>query len=214
MLHGVTSIHLDQRSYYALPRRRSFEIGLGGSRFSCQRLETGTDMTCFASGAPLAGVALLVAAPAAAQQLSPKEIGSVRPEAIRFDAFAAFPPGAELAKVVGDPSRPGPYVVRVKVAGGVKLLPHIHPEDRVYTVISGVFYIGFGTVFDEAKLQAFAPGSIVILPGNTPHFHWAASGDYITQVTGFGPLGIDYVDAKNDPRLKGDRAAASDNSAP
>ena len=170
-------------------------------------------MTCFTSGAPIAGMALLAAAPAAAQQLSPKQVGSVRSEVIRFDPFAAFPAGAELAKVVGDPTQPGPYVVRVKVAGGVKLLPHIHPEDRVYTVISGVFYIGFGTVFDEAKLQAFAPGSIVILPGNTPHFHWAASGEYITQLSGSGPLGINYVDAKNDPRTNG-HVPAIDNLAP
>ena len=116
--------------------------------------------------------------------------------------------------MVGDPTQPGSYVVRVKVAGGVKLLPHLHPEDRVYTVISGAFYIGFGTVFDEAKLQAFAPGSVIILPGNPPHFHWAVSGEYITQVTGSGPLGIDYVDAKNDPRVNGDRAAPSENTVP
>ncbi|WP_156404748.1 hypothetical protein [Sphingomonas sp. Root241] len=58
--------------------------------------------------------------------------GSIHPEAIRFEPFAAFPAGAELAKVVADPTRPDPYVVRVKVAGGIKLLPHTHPEDRVY----------------------------------------------------------------------------------
>lgn len=97
-------------------------------------------MACFTSGAPIAGMALLVATSAAAQQLSPKQVGSVRPEVIRFEPFAAFPTGAELAKVVGDPTRPGPYVVRVKVASGVMLLPHIHPEDRVYTVIWGVLY--------------------------------------------------------------------------
>jgi len=123
------------------------------------------------AGATIAGGALFVAAPAAAQQLSPKQVGSIHSEAIRFEPFEAFPPGAELAKVVADPTKPGPYVVRVKVASGVKLLPHIHPEDRVYTVISGVFYIGFGSVFDPTKLQAYGPGSVVILPGNTPHFH-------------------------------------------
>jgi quercetin dioxygenase-like cupin family protein len=80
------------------------------------------------------------------------------------------------------------------------MLPHTHPEDRIYTVISGVFYIGFGREFDPKKLQAYGPGSIVILPGNTPHFHWAASGEYITQVSGSGPLGIEYVDPGNDPR--------------
>jgi quercetin dioxygenase-like cupin family protein len=150
----------------------------------------------------MAGAALLAATPAAAQRLSPKAIGSVRPEAIRFEPFAAFPAGAELAKVVGDPAAPGPYVVRVRVAGGVRLLPHTHPEDRVYTVISGVFYIGFGRVFDASKLEAYGPGSVVILPGNTPHFHWARSGEYITQVTGQGPLGITYVDRENDPRAR------------
>ena len=156
-----------------------------------------------ASGAPIAGVALLAAAPAAIQQLSAKRIGSVHAEAIRFEPFAAFPAGAELARVVGDPTKPGPYVVRVKVSDGVRLLPHTHPEDRVYTVISGVFYIGFGSVFDEAKLEAYGPGSVVVLPGNTPHFHRAISGEYVTQVSGAGPLGIVYVDSEDDPRLSG-----------
>jgi len=157
------------------------------------------------AAAPIAALAHLVAAPAAAQQLSSTRIGSVHSEAIGFEPFAAFPDGASLAKVVGDPTKPGPYVVRVKVSGGVKLQPHTHPEDRVYTVISGVFYIGFGSVFDAAELNAYGPGSIVILPHDTPHFHWAVSGEYITQVSGAGPLGIDYIDAKNDPRLARDR---------
>ena len=132
--------------------------------------------------------------------LSPKRVGSVRNEAIMFDPFAAFPAGAELAKVVGDPGGPGPYIVRVRVADGVVLHPHVHPEDRVYTVISGIFYIGFGSVFDAAKLRAYGPGSIIVLPGGTPHFHRALSGEYVTQVSGVGPLGIDYVDAESDPR--------------
>ena len=63
-------------------------------------------------------------------------------------------------------------------------MPHRHPEDRVYTVLSGVFYIGLGDRFEANRLEAHAPGSVIVLPGNTPHFHWARSGDYITQVTG------------------------------
>lgn len=165
-------------------------------------------------GATVAGAALMAAAPAAAQQLSPKHVGSVHPEAIRFEPFAAFPAGAEIARVVADPARPGPYVVRVRVAGGVKLLPHTHPEDRVYMVISGVFYIGFGSEFDASKLEAYGPGSVVILPGNTPHFHWAISGEYVTQVSGTGPLGINYVDAEDDPRDGGIRASGSQSSSP
>ena len=101
---------------------------------------------------------------------------------------------------MGDPAKPGPYVVRVKLPGGIKLMPHAHPEDRIYTVISGVFYIGLGETFDEKKLMAFPPGTVVVLPGNQPHFHWAKSGEYVTQVSAIGPLGMHYVDAKNDPR--------------
>jgi quercetin dioxygenase-like cupin family protein len=124
------------------------------------------------------------------------------PEEVEWKPFAAFPPSVRLAVVVGEPLQEGPYTIRVKVPRGVKLMPHKHPEDRVYTVISGVFYIGLGDEFDPGKLQAYPPGAVVVLPGNTSHFHWAKSGDYITQVTAIGPLGLEYVDAKDDPRTR------------
>ena len=125
---------------------------------------------------------------------------SVLPEAIDWKPFPAFPPPARLAVVVGQPAEPGPYVIRVKVPAGVKIMPHRHPEDRVYTVISGVFYIGRGERFDDAELQAYPPGSVVVLPGGTPHFHWAKSGEYVTQVTAIGPLGLEYLNQADDPR--------------
>ncbi len=128
------------------------------------------------------------------------EFRSVLPEAIDWKPFPAFPPSVRLAVVVGEPSMPGPYVIRVKVPCGVKLMPHRHPEDRVYTVMSGVFYIGRGDQFDEEKLEAYPPGSVIVLPGNTSHFHWAKSSEYITQVTAIGPLGLEYVSANDDPR--------------
>lgn len=125
---------------------------------------------------------------------------AITSEDIDWKPFAAFPPSARLAVVVGRPSEKGPYTIRVKAPGGVKLMPHRHPEDRVYTVISGVFYIGLGDEFDADKLEAHAPGTVIVLPSNTSHFHWAKSGEYITQITGIGPLGIDYVNSKDDPR--------------
>jgi quercetin dioxygenase-like cupin family protein len=125
------------------------------------------------------------------------------PEDTEWTPFAAFPPEARLAVLVGHPSQQGPYTVRVKVPHGVKLMPHRHPEDRIYTVISGVFYIGLGDHFDVEKLEAYPPGTVIILPGNTDHFHWAKSGAYITQVTAIGPLGLEYVNSKDDPRNLG-----------
>jgi quercetin dioxygenase-like cupin family protein len=128
---------------------------------------------------------------------------SILPEQIDWKPFPAFPPTARLAVVVGEPTKPGPYVIRVKVPSGVKLMPHRHPEDRIYTVISGVFYIGLGDRFDPDKLKAYPPGSVIVLPGDTPHFHWAMSGEYVSQVTAIGPLGLEYLDPRDDPRNKG-----------
>jgi len=125
---------------------------------------------------------------------------SVLPEDVDWEPFAPVPPSARLAVLVGHPTEPGPYVIRVKVPSGVKLMPHRHEEDRVYTVISGVFYIGRGDRFDEEKLEAYPPGSIVVLPGDTPHFHWAKSGEYVTQVTAIGPISLTYLDPEDDPR--------------
>ena len=124
----------------------------------------------------------------------------VLPEDIVWQPFDAFPPTVRLAIIVGHPAEPGPYVIRVKVPSGVRLMPHWHPEDRIYTVMSGVFYIGLGESFDEASLKAYPPGSVIVLPGNTFHFHCAQSGEYVTQVTAIGPLGLEYLDARDDPR--------------
>jgi quercetin dioxygenase-like cupin family protein len=142
---------------------------------------------------------------AAHQGLPFSTFGEILSENVPWQAFEAFPPEAQLAVLIGELGKPGPYVVRVKVPGGVKLMPHTHPEDRVYTVISGVFYIGLGTSFDANKLKAYAPGSVVVLPAHTAHFHWAKSGEYVTQVSGVGPLGIDYIAPGDDPRNQKDQ---------
>jgi hypothetical protein len=103
---------------------------------------------------------------------------SILSEAVDWKPFPAFPPSVRLAVLVGDPSQPAPFVIRVKVPGGVKLMPHVHPEDRAYTVMSGVFYVGRGETFDPDKLEAYPPGAVIVLPG------------------------IEYVNADDDPRTK------------
>ena len=125
---------------------------------------------------------------------------SILPEEIDWKPFPTFPPSARLAVLVGEPTQAGPYLIRVKVPSGVKLMPHRHPEDRIYTVMSGVFYIGLGNQFEATRSKAYPSGSVIVLPGNTWHFHWAKSGEYVTQVTAIGPLGLEYVNAKDDPR--------------
>jgi len=145
---------------------------------------------------------------AAEDRVRPHRLGdggfrSVLPDDIDWKPFAAFPPSVRLAVIVGQPAQNAPYTIRVRVPHGVKLMPHRHPEDRVYTVMSGVFYIGLGERFDPDKLEAYPPGSVVVLPGNTFHFHWAKSSEYITQITAIGPLGLEYLNPEDDPRNSG-----------
>ena len=96
--------------------------------------------------------------------------------------------------------RSRPLCDRVKAPADVKLMSHRHPEDRIYTVMSGVFYIGLGDRLDGDKVKAYPPGSVIMLPGATPHFNWAKSGEYVTKVTAIGPLGLEYMDPNDDPR--------------
>jgi hypothetical protein len=136
----------------------------------------------------------------AAHQPGQDVFTSVLSEDINWMPFAAFPPSVHLAVILGQPSEAGPYTIRARVPHGVKLMPHRHPEDRVCTVISGVFYIGLGEQFNPEELEAYPPGSVIVLPGNTSHFHWAKSSEYITQVTAIWPLGLEYISANDDPR--------------
>jgi hypothetical protein len=55
----------------------------------------------------------------------------------------------------------------------------------------------------SCNVESYPPGSVIsviALPGGTAHFHWARSGEYVTQVTAIGPLGLEYVNPSDDPR--------------
>ena len=125
---------------------------------------------------------------------------AIRSEDLEWRQFAAYPPAASLAVLVGDPQQAGPYLIRVRVPAGTRMMPHKHPEDRIYTVMSGVCYIGLGEQFDESRLTGYAVGTVMVLPGDQPHFHWAKAGAYIAQVTANGPLGMTYIHPGDDPR--------------
>ena len=49
------------------------------------------------------------------------------------------------------------------------MLPHKHPEDRIYTVISGVFYIGLGEEFDVLAVVDLDEGDDCVRPQSRGH---------------------------------------------
>ena len=96
-------------------------------------------------------------------------------------------PGLQGAWVLGADQTPGAYLLRVKLAPGIKIPPHTHPDERNSTVLSGTIYVGFGEVFDEAKVVAIPAGGVYVAPANVPHYVWAKDGEAMYQESGVGP---------------------------
>ena len=110
---------------------------------------------------------------------------------------AATGAGPATAVLYGDPTKPGPYVLRAKFAAGSKSMPHSHPDEwRTGVVLSGIYYFGIGEQWDETKLRAYPAGTFFSEPKGTPHFVWAKDGEVIVQFTGMGPSGTTSIPQK------------------
>lgn len=113
----------------------------------------------------------------------------------------SLPPGAEFAVLEGDPSKPGPFVFRVKVPDGYRIPPHIHPKPERVTVLAGIFHLGMGEKFDATKGEALPAGTYGTWPAGMKHYVWV-EGETIVQFHGEGPWVIEYVNPGDDPRNK------------
>jgi hypothetical protein len=102
-------------------------------------------------------------------------------------------PGMQQLNLVGNPSSPGPYTLRLKFPQGFKIAPHTHPDSREVTVLSGVFATGYGETFDAAKLKVLPAGSFYTEPADVPHYIQIEE-DTILQVSGTGPSGRKFVE--------------------
>jgi quercetin dioxygenase-like cupin family protein len=113
----------------------------------------------------------------------------------------SLPPGAQIVVLVGDPSKAGPYILRLKFPAGYTIPAHTHPNDENVTVIAGAFHVGMGPKLDQTKGQMLKAGGLAHLPKGMQHFAWV-SEDTIVQLHGVGPAGVNYVNPTEDPRNK------------
>jgi len=93
----------------------------------------------------------------------------------------------ESAVLFGDPSKPGPYVVRLKWLPGNMSRPHFHPNDRFFVVLSGTWWMGTGEKFDPDSTVPVPAGSYVIHYANKIHYDGAKNEEAVIQVWGMGP---------------------------
>jgi ketosteroid isomerase-like protein len=130
---------------------------------------------------------------------SPQHVVVTSRELTWGDAPPGLPAGAKVGVISGDPSQPGPYVLRAQLPAGYKIAPHWHPAAEHLTILSGTLSVGMGDKFDAAAMQDVASGGFVRLPAEMRHYV-VAKGATTIQVHGTGPFAINYVDPADDPR--------------
>jgi quercetin dioxygenase-like cupin family protein len=108
--------------------------------------------------------------------------------------------GIETVVLKGDPNRAGVYTIMLRVPAKTRIAAHSHRDDRIATVISGTWHIGYGDKFSESSLKALPPGSFYTEPPGEAHFAETGDEPVVVQITGYGPSSTDYVDQQSDPR--------------
>ncbi|NBY33101.1 MAG: hypothetical protein EBQ68_03380, partial [Betaproteobacteria bacterium] len=83
-------------------------------------------------------------------QTTDKPFPVVKPDDI---AWKDAGKGVKLAVISGDPSKPGPYVIRVYFPPGIMSAPHYHREDRYITVLQGTWKAGTDDSWDPQATQ-------------------------------------------------------------
>ena len=131
----------------------------------------------------LASVALR-AAEGPFTDLDPKAINIRLPQDINWKSSSS---GAAEATLVGDPSKPGLYVVLTKWSAHHNSHPHFHPNDRFITVVSGTWWVATGRKYDPEHMKPVPEGSFVTHYAKQVHYDGAKDADVILEIVGMGP---------------------------
>jgi len=129
-----------------------------------------------------AGIVALAAAKPA--DLNPAAIMIQKPDQIKWSTENN---GAQNAVVLGDPTKPGLYIVLTKWTAGHMSHPHFHPNNRYITVLSGTWWVGTGRKYDPASTVPLPTGSFVTHYGKEVHYDGAKEGDTVLEIVGEGP---------------------------
>ena len=132
-------------------------------------------------------------APAVAAELNPAAVIYQRPDQIKWNPPTAA--GSQNAVLVGDPSKPGFYIVRNKwLKGNHFSKPHFHPNDRFITVLKGTWWVASGNKVDKDNMEPMPAGSFVTHFGKQVHWDGAKNEEAWVLVVGEGPGTLNLVE--------------------
>jgi len=133
-------------------------------------------------------------------RLTPAEVGDLLGHSA--GAGTSGVSGIQTMVLAGDPSRSGPYTIRLRVPARTRIAAHSHRDDRTAVVISGTWFFGYGRTANRSALKPLPPGSFYSEPGGVAHFAETRNEAVVVYITGNGPTDTVYVNPVDDPRRK------------
>jgi quercetin dioxygenase-like cupin family protein len=153
-------------------------------------------MTALAATVPLASAT----AQSKTEQAPSADMGFHSPASIEWKAGPpSLPTGAKMAVLEGDPTKEGPFVMRLQTPDGYHIPPHTHPKTERVTVISGTMFLAMGENLDRSAAKTLPAGTYGFWPAGMKHAAWFDAGTVI-QIHGVGPWQINYLNPADDPR--------------
>lgn len=110
--------------------------------------------------------------------------------------------GVYTKVLFGDPANPGFYSILLFVPANTTIQAHSHRDDRMATVVSGVWSFGYGDHFDAKRLRTLPSGSVYSEPAARNHFARTANEAVVVHICGYGPTDTRYFDPANEPKSK------------
>ncbi|NEJ90006.1 alpha/beta fold hydrolase [Rhizobium leguminosarum] len=133
-------------------------------------------------------------------KLSANEVAALRPA--QGGAGTSELEGVKMIVLAGDPSKPGPYSIELRVPAHTHIASHSHRDDRSALVVSGEWHFGYGPKASDADTSVLGPGSFYTEPANAAHFAFTGNKAATVFITGVGPSDTQYVDAAEAPAGK------------
>jgi quercetin dioxygenase-like cupin family protein len=145
----------------------------------------------------VAAAAVAQAAPSAQLRLTPAEIAALGQGGAGPGSSGVV--GIQTSVLAGDPTRPGPYTIKLWAPANTRIAAHSHRDERSAVVVSGTWYFGYGDKAEEAKVKALPTGSFYTEPAGQPHFALTKAEPVVVYIFGQGPTDTVYVDAASAP---------------
>jgi quercetin dioxygenase-like cupin family protein len=147
-------------------------------------------MSSFSVKSIFTALMVLAAGTAVTAQSLDKPFKVIEPDQVQWKVLDK---GIKMAVISGDPSKPGPYVIRVVFPPGIMSAPHYHGEDRHVTVIQGTWLAGTDDSWDPKTTKPLGLGSYMQHPAGAVHYDGGGKEGATVQIMGIGPSSTTFL---------------------